>query len=78
MEKFDVRRANAKDHLAFGAGIRYCLGASLARLGGKIAFEILLDRLSNIHFTPGKNEFTPTLSFIPHGLKELLLKFNRV
>lgn len=77
MEKFAARRAKAKDHLAFGAGIRYCLGAPLARLEGKIAFEILLDRLSNTRFTPGKNEFTHTPSFILRGLKELPLEFNR-
>jgi len=76
-EKFDVCRANAKDHLAFGAGIHYCLGAPLARLEGKIAFEMLLDRLTNIRFTPGKNDFTHTPSFILRGLKELHLEFDR-
>jgi cytochrome P450 len=76
-EQFDVCRANAKDHLAFGAGIHYCLGAPLARLEGKIAFDILLDRLANIRFAPGKNDFTHTPSFILRGLKELHLEFEK-
>jgi cytochrome P450 len=75
-DNFNVRRANAKDHLAFGAGIHYCLGAPLARLEGKVAFEILLDRLTNIRFAPGKNNFTHTPSFILRGLKELHLEFD--
>ena len=30
-DQFDVRRTNAKDHLAFGFGTHYCIGAPLAR-----------------------------------------------
>jgi cytochrome P450 len=77
-ESFDVCRSNAKDHLAFGAGIHYCLGAPLARLEGKVAFEILLDRLTNIRLAPNKNDFTHTPSFILRGLKELHLEFERM
>jgi hypothetical protein len=37
-ERFDVTRTITK-HLAFGHGIHYCLGANLARLEARVAFE---------------------------------------
>jgi cytochrome P450 len=40
-DHFDVGR-NAQDHVGFGYGIHYCLGAPLARLEGRIALEALL------------------------------------
>lgn len=45
---FDVTRANARDHLAFSAGIHYCLGASLARLEGAVALRMLYDRFPDL------------------------------
>ena len=38
-EDFDVTRANARDHLAFGYGIHYCLGNMLAKLQTRIVVE---------------------------------------
>jgi len=37
-ERFDVTRV-IRRHLGFGHGVHYCLGASLARLEAKVAFE---------------------------------------
>ena len=46
-ERFDVRRA-PNDHLAFGFGPHYCLGASLARLEVRALLERLLTRLPDV------------------------------
>ncbi|SFF58948.1 hypothetical protein SAMN05216574_11843 [Blastococcus tunisiensis] len=42
--RFDVGRPNARDHLAFSAGIHYCVGAGLARLEGVIGLRALSER----------------------------------
>jgi hypothetical protein len=47
-DRFDVTRANAKEHLAFSAGSHYCLGAALARLEGEIGLRLLFERFGGL------------------------------
>ena len=49
--RFDVTRADARLHLAFSAGIHYCLGAQLARLEAAIALEALFERFPGLAAT---------------------------
>jgi cytochrome P450 len=46
--RFDVRRENARHHLAFSFGVHHCLGFNMARLQGPIAVQAILDRLSGV------------------------------
>jgi hypothetical protein len=47
-DRFDVTRANAKDHVAFSSGIHYCLGAALARMEGEVALRELFTRFPDL------------------------------
>jgi cytochrome P450 len=42
-DKFDIHR-KAQGHVAFGYGVHFCLGASLARLEARVALEEVLKR----------------------------------
>jgi cytochrome P450 len=46
-DRFDVGRT-PNDHLSFGFGPHFCLGASLAHLEARIMFEELLSRLPDV------------------------------
>ncbi len=51
-EAFDISR-RPTDHLAFGHGIHYCLGASLARLEARLVGETLAARDAHLDPAPG-------------------------
>ena len=46
---FDPDRANLREHLAFGKGIHFCLGAALSRLEGRVALQELARRIDVAH-----------------------------
>jgi cytochrome P450 len=54
--RFDIRRPNASDHVAFGIGVHFCLGAHLARMELRAFFRELLPRLESIALT-GEPEY---------------------
>jgi cytochrome P450 len=60
-DRFDTSRTNSATHLAFGGGEHFCLGASLARLEGRVALEVLGTRLPDLHLDPEK-----PLNHVPH------------
>jgi cytochrome P450 len=54
-ERFDVLR-DPNPHVAFGFGAHFCLGANLARLEARVAFEELLERLPDYRMTESRVE----------------------
>ncbi len=74
-EEFDPLRTNAKNHLAFSAGIHACLGAPLARMQARIALENLAGRFRTVKFGPD-NDFAYEPSFMLRGFTRLSLVFE--
>lgn len=74
-DEIDPCRANLRDHLAFGHGEHFCIGASLARAEGRIATEAILDRLADIQLAEG-NTFPFNDTFVLRGMQELHIEFE--
>ncbi|WP_243716844.1 cytochrome P450 [Actinomadura darangshiensis] len=53
-DRFDVRRGNAAEHLAFAHGPHFCFGAHLARMETGTALTALLDRLPGLRLDPSR------------------------
>ena len=72
--RLDRDHREAGRHVAFGWGIHFCIGAPLARLEAKVAFEQVLARLDEIELAgePVRND-----SFVLHGLTSLPIRFER-
>lgn len=49
--RLDIRRVDT-NHLSFGHGAHYCLGASLARIEAQIAFRALIERFPHLRLAP--------------------------
>jgi cytochrome P450 len=72
-ERFDIDR-NPQGHLGFGQGVHFCLGASLARLEARVAFEALFERCRD--FRLADPEIPLIESYFVRGPKRLLLQFE--
>ncbi|MEU8138786.1 cytochrome P450 [Streptodolium elevatio] len=72
-EVFDAFRT-PNNHLAFGNGPHFCLGAALARLEIKVAFEEILKRLPDLALEEGVTLHHHPSSFI-RGLAEMPVTF---
>lgn len=72
-DRFAVER-NPQDHVGFGYGIHYCLGAPLARLEGRIALEALL--FDCPPFTRALARVPRIAAFLVRGPQTLPLRFE--
>ena len=71
-ETFDPEREGLHNHMAFGKGIHYCLGAALARLEAVVALQVLAESVDDVSVVdPEGLRYAP--SFILRGLEGLEL-----
>jgi len=75
-DKFDPTRPNLREHVAFGRGAHFCIGAPLARLEMKVALEQLSQRLSEVRLADN-NSFEYEPSYILRGLSALDIEVTR-
>jgi len=67
-DRLDLKRLN-NQHLAFGAGAHFCIGAQLARLEGQVAIANLVQRFPAMKIVGDQPEWASTFGF--RGLKNL-------
>ena len=73
-DALDITRKNNK-HLAFGHGVHFCLGASLARLEGQIAISTLIQRMPNLRLSSAPDQLRWRGTFVLRGLEALPVSF---
>ena len=72
-DAFDIHRADAARHLAFGKGIHFCLGAPLARMELRIVLELLTKQAPDLAMAADQDlTFPPNIAF--RGPRRLLLE----
>ena len=74
-DRFDITRW-PNPHVAFGAGIHHCLGATLVRVEGQEAFKAFAERFDalNLDTTEDQLEYQPSITF--RSLKSLPITWN--
>jgi cytochrome P450 len=81
---FQLDRANAQAHIAFGRGAHSCPGGPLARAESRISLERILARTRNIrlseehHGAAGARHFSYEPTWILRGLTNVNLEFDPV
>jgi cytochrome P450 len=72
-DRLDLERSPNR-HLTFGEGVHYCVGAALARMEGRVAFNALLRHFPNMKLAKPDEELKWRPSPVLRGLEKLILK----
>ncbi|MED4462693.1 cytochrome P450 [Metabacillus fastidiosus] len=72
-DQFNIRR-DPNQHLAFGAGVHFCLGVSLARLEAQIAISTFLERIPECTLADSQLKWRRLFSF--RSLEEMIIHFH--
>jgi len=75
-DRLDAGRANARGHLAFGAGPHFCLGNQLSRGELRIAFTTLLKRMRNFRLADSAEPASWISHFLVYGPHRLQITFD--
>ncbi|MFC5827083.1 cytochrome P450 family protein [Nonomuraea insulae] len=73
--RFDLTRDN-KEHLSFGYGPHFCLGASIARSVATIGLSSLFSRFPELNLAVDRRELTPLPTFIMNGHRALPVRLT--
>ncbi|PWR13578.1 hypothetical protein DKT68_00895 [Micromonospora acroterricola] len=66
-DAFDPHRSDGTDHLSFGHGPHFCIGAALARLEAAIALTRLAAAIPGLRLTPEQHRsYKPNVAFRAH------------
>lgn len=76
-QKFDMDRTGLQQHLAFGTGIHYCLGAMLARQEMKCSIREIVNRAESLELAvpPDELDLSDTMVIL-RGLKSLPVRLG--
>ena len=69
-DRFDITR-NPANHLGFGVGIHYCLGAPLARIEGQLAISALMQAFPNMALAAEPGDLAWHRTMLSRGLQQL-------
>ncbi len=75
-EDIDLDRERPRTHLSFGTGIHHCLGAPLARRELYFGFKAIIERIDDMWFVEGENDFAYAPNYFLRALKKLHIGFT--
>jgi cytochrome P450 len=74
--RFDINRSDGGRHLAFGIWTHFCVGAPLARMESRIALQVLLERIPDIHLAPTQEALEYTNNMVIPDLQSLEVEWS--